>query len=93
MGKRVRFRCSCGYRQDVSGGPDAGMWVSTQTIVCKQCRKLFDVIVGHTTSPDPVPIQCPKDVAHEVAEWSAGDPCPRCGKALVDAGELIILWD
>jgi hypothetical protein len=47
MGQWFRFVCdTCGYEVQVSGGPDAGVTVSVQTMSCSGCSNLVDVIVN-----------------------------------------------
>src|ERR1041385_4623229 len=44
MGRAYHFECPlCHYQACVSGGADQGVNCSVQTIVCKNCRELFDV--------------------------------------------------
>ncbi len=44
MGKTYQFECElCQYRVKVSGGADAGVDCEVQTVVCHDCRELFDV--------------------------------------------------
>ncbi len=44
MGKTYHFECPhCHYRSRISGGVDEGATCSVQTIVCRDCRELFDV--------------------------------------------------
>ncbi len=44
MGKTYQFECElCQYRAKVSGGADAGVDCEVQTVVCRDCRELFDV--------------------------------------------------
>jgi hypothetical protein len=45
VGKTFQFECSqCQYRAQISGGADAGLDCDVQTVVCRDCRELFDVI-------------------------------------------------
>ncbi len=96
MGERFGFRCeACAYEVTVSGGPDLGMAVATQTIACAKCKRLFDVV----TSEDPgrldapsVPLRCPRSQAHQVTAWNGGDHCPRCRGAMSVTAE-VELWD
>lgn len=47
MGQWLNFVCDdCGYEVDVSGGPDTGMQISTQTMSCSNCHDLVDVVVS-----------------------------------------------
>jgi len=44
MGRTYHFDCPyCQYRAHVAGGADAGINCAVQTIVCLDCRRLFDV--------------------------------------------------
>ncbi len=44
MGRTFQFECpQCHYQACVSGGADAGINCAVQTIVCLDCRRLFDV--------------------------------------------------
>ncbi len=44
MGSTFHFHCSqCQYHADVSGGADSGLNCDVQTIICRDCRELFDV--------------------------------------------------
>jgi len=45
MGRTFHFQCPhCGYQARVVGGADAGINCAVQTIVCLDCRRLFDVL-------------------------------------------------
>jgi len=44
MGRTYHFECPlCHYRAKVSGGADSGVHCEVQTVVCRDCRELFDV--------------------------------------------------
>jgi hypothetical protein len=44
MGRTFHFDCPyCHYRAHVAGGADGGINCAVQTIVCLDCRRLFDV--------------------------------------------------
>jgi len=46
MGRTFHFDCpSCHYRARVAGGADAGVNCAVRTIVCLDCRQLFDVFI------------------------------------------------
>jgi hypothetical protein len=54
MGRTFQFNCTqCQYRARISGGADSGLNCEVQTILCRECRELFDVftrvrrLVGH----------------------------------------------
>ena len=56
MGRSYLFECPrCAYRAPVSGGPDRGLDVATLTIVCRDCRKLYDVVTR---------LRLPRDARH-----------------------------
>jgi hypothetical protein len=102
MGVWRDFRCpSCDYATHVSGGPDMGMSCATQTILCKQCEVIGDVVVQrweHGQFPaedidrDDALLECPADASHDVVTWSRGGPCPRCGAAM-EQGHERVMWD
>jgi hypothetical protein len=44
VGKTFHFECPwCQYRVRISGGADSGVHCEVQTVVCRDCRELFDV--------------------------------------------------
>jgi hypothetical protein len=44
VGKTFHFECpQCHYRAKISGGPAQGLHCGVQTIICRDCRELFDV--------------------------------------------------
>jgi hypothetical protein len=46
MGHTYFFECSgCGYRARVSSGADRGRHIAIQTILCANCRELYDAVV------------------------------------------------
>ena len=46
MGRSYWFEClKCGYRAKVSGRADRGLSFSVQTILCRDCRELYDAVV------------------------------------------------
>jgi hypothetical protein len=54
VGKTFHYECTqCQYRANLSGGADSGLNCDVQTIICRDCRELFDVftrvrcIAGH----------------------------------------------
>src|SRR5689334_16135413 len=47
MGRGYHFECSkCGFRAIVSGRADRGLNLAVQTIVCRECRKLYDAVTA-----------------------------------------------
>lgn len=46
MGQINKFSCDkCGHTIEVSGGPDCGMTTATDTMFCKSCMDLVDIVV------------------------------------------------
>ena len=44
VGKTFHFECPwCQYRAQLSGGADSGIHCEVQTVVCHDCRELYDV--------------------------------------------------
>jgi hypothetical protein len=51
MGRMFLFECSkCGYRARVSGGAAGGRYVSVQTILCADCKELYDAVIAFKPS-------------------------------------------
>jgi len=47
MGRTYVFECSqCGYRVRVSGGADRGFHFAVQTLLCFECKQLYDAVTG-----------------------------------------------
>lgn len=107
MGTLHSFTCSaCSYSAEVSGGGDAGMMVCTSTIVCEDCKELYDITTCDVASfmsptgknmdgsdPKEYPFECPESGTHKIKEWKCGDPCPKCGGGEMVDGGVTILWD
>jgi hypothetical protein len=48
MGRTYLFECfRCGYRARVSGGAGAGQYFAVQTIVCADCKELYDAVTEY----------------------------------------------
>jgi hypothetical protein len=46
MGKTYLFECpKCNYKARVSGGADRGVHFFVQTILCRDCKELYDAVV------------------------------------------------
>jgi hypothetical protein len=60
MGRSYWFECSkCGYRATVSGGADEGLNFRVQTVVCRDCQRLYDAVTqirvpDERTMPPPL---------------------------------------
>lgn len=55
MGKTYVFECElCHYRAQISGGADSGVDCEVQTVICHDCRELFDVFTKVRRQAAPV---------------------------------------
>jgi hypothetical protein len=64
MGRSYLFECpKCGYRARVSGGADRGLAFFVQTILCRDCKRLYDAVTRLATA--------------EEAGWGPGRDLPR----------------
>ncbi len=46
MGRSYWYECSkCGYRAKVSGKADGGVHLHVQTILCRDCKQLYDAVI------------------------------------------------
>src|SRR5881394_2379428 len=46
MGKSYWFECEkCGYRAKVAVRADQGLHVAVQTILCQDCKELYDAVI------------------------------------------------
>lgn len=61
MGKTYLFECpQCQYRVKISGGADKGIHCEIQTVICHDCRALYDVFVRRQKREDSIePIKFP----------------------------------
>ena len=51
MGRTYLFECfRCGYRARVSGGVGTGLHFAVQTIVCADCKELYDAVTEFKTT-------------------------------------------
>jgi hypothetical protein len=61
MGRSYWFECAkCGYRAKVSGRADRGVHLFVQTILCRDCKQLYDAVVRARLpreNPDAPPSQ------------------------------------
>ena len=101
MGILYEYQCTgCGHQAEVAGGEDRGFFLRVQTAYCRTCRSLVDVPVGfatdHALSPEDVAAvvldRCETCRGSDIEPWSEGEPCPRCGGFVQNAGRLAY-WD
>lgn len=85
MGVINRVGCECGYSALVSAQRDAGTRSVTETVTCRDCRELVDVMVAVVGSDDPTPLRrCPRCQGARLAAWTPGGDCPRCAEPMRD---------
>jgi hypothetical protein len=96
MGKTYAFECGlCHYRVQVSGGAHSGVDCEVRTVVCRDCRELFDVFTRVRRQAAPVgkfksrqaeipPVALPGSPARQVGWQHLKLSCPVNGKHLVD---------
>ena len=99
MGSLYQFTCKCGYETQVSGGPEMGFMVKTQTMTCADCQQLVDVITGPPLPNMPLDEdlnnsigKCPQSSRTNINIWPDTRPCPKCGETM-QQGDLGVLWD
>jgi len=55
VGKTYLFECpQCQFRAKISGGVDGGLHCEIQTIICRDCRQLYDVFTRQRRRQDAV---------------------------------------
>lgn len=95
MGKTYAFECElCHYRANISGDADSGVDCEVQTVVCHDCRELFDVFTKVRRQAAPVgkfkpklpevpPAALPGSVAHADGWHEFAPACPVNSKHFV----------
>ena len=84
MGHTYRYCCgSCGYTAEISGGPDIGFVVKTQSGYCESCGELIDFVTeiwspGSGLDDELTMGACPTCDQLIERQWNHGDPCPKC---------------
>ena len=85
VGRTYLFECSlCQYRAKVSGGEDSGLHCVIQTVVCRECRELFDAFRRQRRYADAADvIRFPGFYRPEIPPVILGDSSvnPRRGRA------------
>lgn len=83
MGEMFDFKYpSCGYAEMLSGRDDCGMTAATTTILCQDCKKLYDVLISSkawdaNSYEEPF---CPKNRYHNIRRWKHPEFCQKCGE-------------
>lgn len=94
MGKKFTFKCTgCDYEVVVSGGPDRGMRIATNTVVCLDCSELQDVVTEKYFEVEDPDLSCKFCGSKDLKDWNNSDPkCPKCLNNMKGAG-LVFMWD
>jgi len=102
MGHTGRLTCpSCDYSADVAGGRTFGFYAVVETIVCHDCKELYDATANEKAPDIPgdiltydglTGIRCPKSKNHRFTSWPEPWPCPKCDEPM-EAGGPCELWD
>ena len=59
MGRSYWFECPrCGYRANVSGRADRGWNLFVQTILCRDCKELYDAVTRLRVSGESAASEC-----------------------------------
>jgi hypothetical protein len=62
MGRSYWFECSkCGYRAKVSGRADRGLNLFVQTVICRDCKELYDAVIRLRLPLEPWPEPVARD--------------------------------
>jgi len=92
VGKTYHFECPvCQYRAKLSGGADNGLHCEVQTMICRDCRELFDVFTRlRRREGFEETIKFPAFFRPEIPpvilrENNGGKPCPLVWKKFTPA--------
>ncbi len=99
MGASYEYSCSnCGYREEISGEEDCGMVFSTRPGVCRDCKRLVDVIVNYQEwylekYPENGMLmnKCRLCKGTNI-DFIERIDCPLCGENM-KKGDLVAFWD
>jgi hypothetical protein len=100
MGTSYVFTCqSCDYSAEVSGGRDFGFTAVVQTMVCRDCAKWVDVLIGYQGEDGPTGDPeyykamkiCPYCKGKNLEEWNSDLSCPKCSGPMQTS--MGVLWD
>jgi len=102
MGTRHQYKCeNCGYSAVVSGGIDCGFVAVVQTMICHDCERLVDVLVGRCGFVGPTGDLeydkelglCPRCHGNNLTTWTDLRACPKCDDSMINDMSLIVNWD
>jgi hypothetical protein len=82
VGKTFLFECPrCAYRAYVSGRTDRGLGVCVETIVCRDCKRLYDVVV-RMRPPKEQEMSVPSPPSSQLRPVRSADKAPPANQAL-----------
>jgi Zn finger protein HypA/HybF involved in hydrogenase expression len=95
MGRTYQFECPlCHYTAKVAGGAADGLHCDVQTIICRDCRELFDVTTRIRRKPAPgkfkidrpeIPPLVVREFFRGATKWESVKPaCPVSGSHFVE---------
>lgn len=103
MGSKFTFICpNCGETELIAAGRDCGFMAVVQPMICDDCNKLVEVLIGHMGKDGPTGDPdydqdlniCPKCRGKNLRVWESGHPCIRCGTSMIiDENGPSVLWD
>jgi phage FluMu protein Com len=76
------------------------MVAMVQTMICRRCKKLVDVLIGRYGIEGPTGNAlydrhlgvCPRCRSINVVAWEEPRPCPKCGEPMIE-GKTTAYWD
>ena len=103
MGSTYKFKCpKCGATEFSSKGRDCGFLAVIQPMICDDCNKLVQVLIGQRGEDGPTGDPdydkdlniCPECRGKKLRIWECNHPCPTCGTSMdIDENGPIELWD
>jgi hypothetical protein len=84
MGRSYSFECSrCGFRAKVSGRPDRAVDFFVQTILCRDCKQLYDAVTRvRWVGEPPARLSAPFGVLRQAGLFRAPKTPPTFETAL-----------
>ena len=103
MGSKYTFECpKCGATEFSSEGRDCGFVAVVQPMLCDDCNKLVEVLIGRMGQDGPTGDPeydkdlniCPECRGKNLRIWPSNHPCLNCGTSMeISEDGLALLWD
>ena len=94
------FLCEgCNYTAEVAGESSALFAGQTETMICKDCKSLYDAVKGFTFNEDGEEgfyySACEECDSENNKRWNySKKPCPRCGEKMeIDPYAVVVEAD